>query len=102
MPRTAAQYFRTTTWQTILENSPPWGTRKRRLADPVHDMDVSLLDLDPFDQRPDDLTAGRPGGRFQPGSHSARILLETLEDRPQTLHTRDPLREGRRFRLQLG
>jgi hypothetical protein len=65
-------------------------------------MDIPLIDLDPFHQRPDDLAPRRPRGRFQTLAHPIRIPLETLKDRPQALHASDPLRDRRRFRIQLG
>jgi hypothetical protein len=58
-------------------------TLKRGWADPIHNADLALINLDLLDQRADDLPLGRPAGLAEPFRNLTREFLQLADQQPQ-------------------
>src|SRR3954469_17617457 len=65
--------------RTILLGAP----FKRGRADPIHDADLLLIDLDPLHQSPDDRTSRLPVRTFQSLRNAPRELLQSADHQSQ-------------------
>ena len=67
---------------TMLRTTLLGASFKRGWADPIHDADLLLVDLDSLHQRPDDLTSRVPVRPLQPLRDAPRELLQLADHQP--------------------